>query len=171
MTRIARLALAGAALAAAGCASSDLSRNAEITQQVAEGLPVGTPAPSLVARAVWFPKSHGSSPDASPIGGGSGVLALAGDKLWFLSWNDSLKAYDVSQSIDVPSAVKFEVERVGMAVMLVVESKNYSFDSFELMKAGEVVPDAAGAQALCQRLRAIKAANPPPDLGPDLPPQ
>lgn len=161
-------ALAGLALAlGAGCASSDLSKSTEINDQVVEALPVGTPAPADIERALWFPNANGMvGPDATPLGRASGVLVLAGDQLFFMAWNDSLKAYDVLHTIAVPPAIKFEVARMGMSTMLVVESKSMQFDSFELMRGGQFAADPEKTEALCAKLKEVKAKNPLPDYTP-----
>ncbi|HVW20218.1 MAG TPA: hypothetical protein VHC86_03305 [Opitutaceae bacterium] len=149
---------AGLALLIGGCVSSDLSQDARLGAQVAEGLPVGTPAPSLVVRAFWFPKANGAGSTGPSL---KGVLALAGDKLYFLAWNDQLNTYDTQQSVSFLTAIRVEVVRRGLAPMLVVESKNMSFDSFELMQGGSVVPDAATTEELCGRLQALRAQQAP----------
>ena len=155
--------LAAAALLGAGCASANLSDNAKIASEVMVGLPVGTPAPSLVARAIWFPKANGhNSVDASPLGHMSGVLALAGDKLWFLVWNDALQAYDTQQSISLIRAANVSVVHYGSSVMLVVESWNMSFDSFELMDASRLASDEKTTEAFYRAIQAFRAKNPPP---------
>jgi len=162
MSRLRALAAAGvlAALLAGGCVSSDVSRDLRLGAQVAEGLPVGTPAPSMVVRAFWFPKANGAGSTGAAL---KGVLALAGDHLYFLAWNDQLNTYDTEQSVAFLPAIKVEVVRNGLTPLLVVESKNMSFDAFELMQGGSVVPDAATTQALCERLQELRAKNQPAD--------
>ncbi|HEX3729729.1 MAG TPA: hypothetical protein VHV47_07990 [Opitutaceae bacterium] len=163
MSRLRALAALGGVLAgllAGGCASSDVSQDARLGAQVAEGLPVGTPAASMIVRAFWFPKANGASSTGPAL---KGVLALAGDKLYFLAWNDQLNTYDTQQSVAFLPAIKVEVVRNGLTPLLVIESKNMSFDAFELMQGGSVVPDAATTQALFERLQDLRAKNPPPD--------
>lgn len=154
-----------AALFGAGCASANLSDDAKIAGEVQVGLPVGTPAPAMVARAIWFPGANGhNSVDASPLGHMSGVLALAGDKLWFLAWNDALQAYDARQSISLPRAAGVSVVRYGSSAMLVVESWNLSFDAFELMDKSRLASDPQTTRAFYEKIREIRAKTPPPDF-------
>jgi hypothetical protein len=162
--RLALVAGVASALLTAGCASSDLSANAKVGNEVAEALPTGTPAPDLVARAIWYPKAEGpGAADSTPIGHAVGVLALAGDHLWFLVWNDALGGYDTIQSLPVLTARRISFARFGSEVMLVVESRNLSFDSFELMKGGQFVSDPETTRELYERLAGLRARNPQPD--------
>ena len=158
--------LAAAALAAillSGCASSDVSKNAEITGEVQEALPTDVPAPSLVARAMWYPNSSGfRSTDASTLGRASGVLALAGNQLWFLAWDNDEHHYDVLRTVDFLSAAGVRIDRLGPSALLVIESKNLGFDAFELMHGGAYTSDRAGTEALYAKLTALRAANPQP---------
>jgi len=152
-------------LLGSGCASSDLSNSTEITSEVAECLPVDTPPPTAVARAIWFPNASGfGSTDASPLGHATGVLALAGDKLWFMVWNNPEHHFDMLHSVAVLQAAKISVARLGPSTMLVVQSRNLSFDSFELMKKGQFSSDAEATQALCDQLLVLRSKNPQSDL-------
>jgi hypothetical protein len=149
-----------AAFLLAGCASSDLSKNADITSEVVECLPTDAPAPSVVARALWFANASGfGSTDQSPMHA-IGVLALAGDKLCFMAWNDSEHHFDMLQVVDVLQAAKIGVDRVGDSAMLVVQSRNLSFDSFELTNQGQFAADPQATQALYEKLRALRVKNP-----------
>jgi hypothetical protein len=151
-------------LAGVGCASSDLSNNSEISGQVVECLPVDTPAPTVVARAIWYPNASGfGSTDASPLGHASGVLALAGDKLWFMTWNNPEHHFDMLHDIAVLTAAKISVAHLGPSAMLVVQSRNLSFDSFELMKKGHFSSDPDATQALYQKLQDLRSKNPQSD--------
>jgi hypothetical protein len=147
---------AAAALAAAGCVSSDLSRDAETTGEVAECLPTDTPAPTSVARAIWYPHASGFE---SSEGHETGVLALAGGKLWFMEWNDAGQHLDMEHVIDVLHASAIKVVHFGTSSMLVVQSGNESFDSFELMNGGEIGSDPRATEALCDRLQALQATG------------
>jgi hypothetical protein len=152
------------ALLMAGCGTSELSNNAEVNGRVAEALPVDTPAPVFVAQAIWFPHSQGfGSTDASPLGHASGVVALAGDKLWFMAWNNPEHHYDVLQSLGLPRAIAVRVDHFGPSAMLVVESWDRSFDAFELMRKGRFSSDPEATQALYAMIRALRAKNPSPD--------
>ncbi|MGH7997188.1 MAG: hypothetical protein ACREFX_12650 [Opitutaceae bacterium] len=160
----------GAAAAAAlfmvlsGCASSDLSKSAKTVGEVVECLPTDTPAPTVVARAIWFPDASGfGTTGASPTGQWVGVLALAGGKLWFMSWDDAGSHYDVQRRIDLQTAAKVFVDRAGPAALLVVESRNLAFDSFELMRAGQFSSDLAGTRDLFQKIRVFRSQHPDED--------
>jgi hypothetical protein len=152
-----------AAFLAGGCASSDLSGDRDITREVIECLPTDTTAPSLVARAIWYPGASGfGSADESALGHVSGVIALADDKLWFMEWNAPEGHFDILHVITVAQAGAVKVARLGNSAMLVVESGNQSFDSFELMNAGQFGTDPKATQALCARLEAIRARDSQP---------
>jgi hypothetical protein len=152
------------ALLLAGCASSDLSHETNTTSEVIECLPTDAPAPSLVARAIWYPKASGfGSTDASPLGHVTGVLVLAGDKLYFMWWNAPEHHYEVYATEEFLKAARISVARLGPSAMLVIQSRNLSFDSFELMKGGHFLSDPQGAQELFDRLQALRAKNPQPD--------
>lgn len=147
-----------------GCASADLSKSGKIQDQVVEGLPVGTPQPSFVARAIWYPKADGAgTTDTSNVGGITGVVALAGDSLWFLEWNQVLRGYDTLRSLEIIPAIRVSVVHSGLIDMLVVESKDMSFDSFELMRQGQFAPDPQTTRELCDLIRDYRAKHPPPD--------
>lgn len=146
---------------ATGCVSADLSSDAKITSEVKECLPPGTPAPSMVATAVWFHNANGfASADDTGMGHESGVVALAGDRLWFMTWNEPERHFDVQTDIACLPALKVEVVHGGLAAMLVIQSSNRSFDSFELMHGGRIGSDPAATQSLCDRILALRAQHP-----------
>jgi hypothetical protein len=153
-----------AALLGAGCVSADLSGNAKVRSEVFECLPPGTPGPSVVERAIWFPNASGfSSADNTGMGHVSGVVALAGDRLWFMSWNDQEHQFQMEHDIPIFLAMKVEVDQAGTTSMLVVESGNRSFDSFELMTGGQISSDSRATQDLCDRIQALRAKHPEQD--------
>lgn len=162
--RILALAAAAALLSGAGgCASSDVSKNPEIASEVQEALPTDVPAPVMVARAMWFPNSSGfGSTGDTTLGRASGVLALAGNQLWFLAWDDQEKHFDVLRTVDFLSAASLRVDRLGPARLLVIQEKNLGFDAFELMRAGAFASDGPATEALYAKLEALRAANPQP---------
>ncbi len=156
--------MAVGALLAAGCASSDLSKSAETNGEVAECLPTDAPAPSAVVRAIWFPNTSSfGSTDASPLGHATGVLVLAGDKLYFMTWNDPEHHFDMRHVIDFLPALRIGVDRLGTSAMLVIQSGNLSFDSFVLMKGGQFSSDPQVTQELYEKLQALRAKNPQAD--------
>ena len=160
LRRWAALAAGFAALLAAGCASSDLSSNTKITDSVVECLPPGTPAPTVVARAIWYPNASGfGTTDASPLGHATGVLALAGDKLWFMAWDNSELHYDMLHSVDFLRAAQVRVDHFGPSSMLVLQSGNQSFDAFELMHGGAFSSDPVATQGLFQKLQELRAQH------------
>jgi hypothetical protein len=149
-----------AALLCAGCATSDLSKNSKITDSVVECLPPDTPAPIVVARAVWYPKARGfGTTDASPLGHATGVLVLAGDKLWFMAWDNSELHYDMLHSVPILRAAKIRVDHLGPSAMLVVEAADLSYDAFELMEAGAFSSDPKATEALYQKLQGLRAQD------------
>jgi hypothetical protein len=149
-----------AAVIGGGCASSDLSGDAGIRHEVAICLPPGTPGPALIARAMWFPNAGGvASTDASLVHV-SGVLALAGDKLFFMAWNDHEHHFDMLHVVDCIGAESVSVDRVGVSSMLVVRSGNDLLDSFELMDRGELASDAKATGELLGRIQALRARSP-----------
>jgi hypothetical protein len=151
-------------LLAAGCVSADLSGDAKVAGEVADCLPPRTPAPSVVARAVWFPNADGfETADETGMGHMSGVLALAGGRLWFMTWDDTVHQYSMRHVVEVLPAAKVEVAHLGSASMLVVESRNKSFDSYELMHGQELGSDTRATQDLCDRIQALRLRNPDPD--------
>jgi hypothetical protein len=161
LCRFAGLSLAVAALLAAGCASSDLASDSKTMDEVVECLPPGTPAPLEVARAIWFPNSSGfGSADSSTPVHVTGVLVLAGSRLWFMAWNDPEHHFDMVHVIDFQAAEKVRVDRFGASAMLVVQSGNDSYDSFELMGGGQFASDPRETQELFGKLKALRA-NPP----------
>lgn len=162
MHRLAPAALLLAALLAGGCASSDLSKDARIEDEVAICLPPGTPPPAQVARAMWYPNSSGIGSTDASIVRASGVLVLAGKKLWFMSWNDHEHHFDMLHDVDLVMARRVSVDRMGPSAVLVVESGNDLSDSFQLMDKGELASDAKATQELCERIQALRARNPQP---------
>jgi len=152
------------AMLMAACGTSELSNDAEVTGRVAEALPVDTPPPGFVAQAMWFPHSQGfGSTDASPLGHVSGVLSLAGDKLWFMAWNSPEHHYDVLQSLGLRRVINVRVAHFGPSTMLVVESWDRSFDSFELMRKGRFGSDSEATQAVYDKIQAWRAKNGAPE--------
>jgi hypothetical protein len=92
-----------------------------------------------------------------------GVLAIAGDKLYFMWWNAPEHHFDVYHVVDFLTAANIGVDRLGPSAMLVVESRDLSFDSFELMKGGELLSDPQATQDMCDRLQALRAKHPQQD--------
>ncbi len=169
MRRSARL-LAGlcslaAGLLGPGCVSADLTKDDKITGEVAECLPPGTPAPATVVSAIWFRNANGyGSVDETGMGHVSGVLALAGNTLWFMSWNDPEHHFDMQRVIPILPALRVEVARAGAGAMLVVESGNRAFDSFELMSGGQIGSDREATRSLYEKIQLLRDRNPQPDL-------
>jgi hypothetical protein len=165
LQRLAGLVAAFALILGAGCVSADLTHNAKTMGEVAECLPPGTPKPTTVASAIWFPNANGfGSADETGMGHVSGVLALAGNSLWFMSWNDAEHHFDMEHVIQFLPAMKVDVARAGTASMLVIESSNRSFDSFELMTGGQIGSDPTATRSLCEKLQALRAKNPQPEF-------
>jgi hypothetical protein len=148
------------AAALGGCASSDLSRDAAVADEVAICLPPGTPAPAQVARAIWFPNAGGVATTDASLVHVSGVLVLAGDKLWFMSWNDHERHFDMLHVVDCARAESVSVDRLGVSSMLVVRAGNDLLDSFQLMDRGELASDAKATGELLERIQAIRAKSP-----------
>jgi hypothetical protein len=162
---LAGLCTLGAGLFAPGCVSADLSNDAKITSEVVECLPPGTPSPSAVVSAIWFRNANGyGSVDETGMGHVSGVLALAGNKLWFMSWNDPEHHFDMQRVIAFLPALRVEVARAGAGAMLVIESGNRAFDSFELMSGGRIGSDPAATRGLYEKLQLLRDKNPQHDL-------
>ncbi len=135
-----------------------------VTGEVGECLPPGTPVPQVVVRAIWFPNASGyGSTDASPVGHVSGVLALAGDKLWFMAWNDPEHHYDMLRVIAFLPAESVRVTRLGTSAMLVIQSSNDIYDAFELMNGGQITSDPRLTQDLFEKLQALRAKAPQAD--------
>ena len=166
MKSIRKLRLIGgvaAALLGAGCESSDLSKKTDIKSEVLICLPPDTPAPSVIVRAVWFPNAMGTgSADSFPVHA-TGVLALAGDKLWFMSWNGPEKHYDMLHVIAFQLAQKVEVSRMGPSSVLVIQSGNDTYDSFELMNGGQFGSDPAATRDLCDKIQRLRSVAPQSD--------
>jgi hypothetical protein len=162
---IPRLAGVCGAVAAllAGCVSADLSKDAKLTGDVIECLPPSTPDPVAIARAVWFPNARGFG-SADESGHTTGVLALAGDSLWFMAWNEPEHHFDMRHVVALIPAMKVEILHLGMSALLVVQSGNHSFDSFELMNGGQLGSDPTQTRDLYEKVRALREKNPQPDL-------
>ena len=159
MPRIGFIGLA-LVLALAGCASSDLSKNDNTASEVAIALPPGTGTPVQILRAIWFPGASGYGSVDSTIAHESGVLVLADDKLWFLSWDGDEKHYDMDHSIDVTTVASLKTSRLGASLMLVVQSRNLASDGFTLMGTANIQSDPTITTDLLAKLRAIRAAHP-----------
>ncbi len=143
------------------CASSDLSKNQDTASEVAISLPPGTSAPTQIMRAMWFPGANGfGSVDTGALGHESGVLALADNKLWFLSWNGEEKHYDMDHMIDVTTVADLKLSRLGASLMLVVQSRNLGYDAFTLMGTGQIQSDPTLTSDLLTQLQAIRAKDP-----------
>jgi hypothetical protein len=153
-----------AALLGAGCVSADMSKDAKVTGEVVECLPPGTPAPTEVARAIWFPNASGfGSADETGMGHVAGVLALAGNRLWFMSWNDQEHQFEMQHVVELIPAMRVEVAYAGTAAMLVVQSRNRSFDSYELMYGQEIGSDVKATRDLCDQIQALRLKHPDAD--------
>lgn len=150
-----------AAILTAGCAS-DLSNDADVRKEVVIAMPTDAPAPTQVVRAVWFPNANGFRSTDQSLVHVTGVLALAGDKLWFMAWNDHEHLYDMLHVMDFIQADKVGVDHFGTAAMLVIQSGNDSFDSFQLMGKGQFASDPKETEQLFQTIQALRAKNPAP---------
>ena len=159
------LAGLAAATLAAGCVSADLSTDTKATANVIEALPTDTPAPAAIARAIWYPNARGfGTTGASPLGRASGVLALAGSKLWFMAWNGEERHYDMLHDVDVLTALTVSIDRAGPSAMLVIQSRTHAYDAFELMNGGQFTSDPKATQALVDQIEALRAKHPQADL-------
>jgi hypothetical protein len=148
-------------LAWAGCVSADLSKDVDIGKEVVESLPTDAPAPAMVARAIWFPNSSGfGSTDSSPLGHASGVIALAGNNLYFMTWNAPEHHYDVVHVVALLNARAVKVEHMGPSAMLVVESRNLSFDGYELSGGPQIGSDSQSTQDLYEKIEALRSKAP-----------
>jgi len=148
-----------------GCLHADISKSKSATDQVQDCLPPGTPTPSHIVRAIWFPGANGmASADDNGMGHLSGVIALCGPKLYFMTYDDAEKHYDMQHVIDVSTAHDVRVNRVAGSLLLVVQSRNLAFDGFTLMGAANLGTDSDMTQQLCTELQAIRAKNPDKDL-------
>lgn len=156
-----RCLVAAAAVLAAGCAS-DLSNDADVNKEVVIAMPTDAPAPTEVVRAVWFPNANGFRATDQSLVHVTGVLALAGDKLWFMAWNDHEHHYDMLHVVDFIQADKVGVDRFGTGAMLVVQSGNDSFDSYQLMGKGQFASDPKETEQLYQAILALRAKSPAP---------
>ena len=155
------LAGVAALLLGPGCVSADLSKNDAVTKEVVECLPTDAPAPAVIESAVWFPNASGfASAGSSAMGHVSGVLALAGDRLWFMSWNEPEHHYDMDHVVSVVTAASVSIDRVGPSALLVVQSRNLSYDSYELMSGGGLGSDPKATDALYQQLQELRRMNP-----------
>jgi hypothetical protein len=164
LRRLGAACAAAAVLAGAGCASSDLSGDAGIGSEVAECLPTDAPVPSMVVRAVWFPNASGfGSTDAMAMGHVTGVLALAGGNLFFMAWNGPEHHFDMVHVAAVLTAAKVGVARLGSSAMLVVQSRNLSYDSFELVNEAGLGSDSKATQELYEKLVDLRSKNPEAD--------
>ena len=153
-----------ATAALSGCLHADITKNASKAGEVADCLPPGTPAPSHIVRAIWFPGANGlESPDNNGTGHLSGVVALAGTKLYFMTYDDAEKHYDMQRVIDVLTAHDVRVNKQGGDLLLVVQSRNQGFDAFTLMGAANMGSDSTMTQQLATELEAIKDKNPDKD--------
>ncbi|HEY5078859.1 MAG TPA: hypothetical protein VII43_03385 [Opitutaceae bacterium] len=163
LRRLRAIGCVAAAFLAGGCESSDLSGKTDITREVLICLPPDTPAPSVIVRAVWFPNAMGAgSADSFPMHV-TGVLVLAGDRLWFMSWNEPEKHYDMLHVIAFQLAQRVAVSRMGPSSVLVLQSGNDTYDSFELMNGGQFGSDPATTQDLCDRIQRLRANAPQSD--------
>jgi len=162
--RVLAAVAAAAVILGAGCLSADLSKDAKVNAGVLECLPPGTKAPTSVARAVWFPNASGfESADNTGRGYMTGVVALAGNRLWFMTWDETLKQYEMRHVVEVLPAIRVEVVRGGTASMLVVQSRNRSFDGYELMNGGQMGSDSEATRSLCDSIQALRLKSPEPD--------
>jgi hypothetical protein len=163
MSRTAKTWLLSAPLAGAlllwGCASSDLSGDASINEEVAICLPPGTGELAQVNRAMWFPNAGGVASTDSSIVHVSGVLALAGTKLWYMAWNDHEHHFDMLHTVDLIQAERVFIDRLGTSTMLVVRSGNDLLDSFQLMDKGELASDTKATGELLAKIEALRARN------------
>lgn len=164
LARVLWVAGAMALLPLPGCVSADLSRNDEVNREVAECLPTDVPAATVVESAVWFPNSSGfASAGSSAMGHVSGVLALAGDRLWFMTRNEPEHHFDMAHVVPVVTAAGVRVDRLGTAALLVIQSRNLSYDSYELMSGGGLGSDPKETEALYEKLLALRLKNPQAD--------
>lgn len=154
----------GLAALLSGCLHADISRNKEQASDVADCLPPGTPAPSHIIRAIWFPAANGlSAANDNGMGHLSGVVALSGTKLYFMTYDDTEKHYDMQHVIDIWTAHDIRVNSMAGSLLLVIQSRSRAFDAFQMMGAANMGTDTDMTQELCTDLQAIRAKNPDKD--------
>jgi hypothetical protein len=146
-----------------GCATSDVSSDQKIMDEVAECLPPRTPAPTLVSRAIWFPHARGvGAVESWNTGYGSGVLAWADGQLWFMMWNDVEKHYDMQCVLALRTASRVYLDGSLGSVVLVIQSQNLSSDAFKLMGRGNLRSDPQRTREWLAAIEAWRAQHPLP---------
>jgi hypothetical protein len=154
----------GALVVLSGCLHADITKNASTAGEVADCLPPGSPAPTNIFRAIWFPGASGfGSTDNNGMGHLSGVVVLSGSKLYFMTYDDAEKHYDMQHVIDVYTAHDVRVTKMAGSLLLVIQSHNLGYDAFSLMGAANMGSDSDMTQQLCTELEAIKDKNPDKD--------
>jgi hypothetical protein len=158
------LALAAvASLFVSGCTTSDVSSDQKIMDGVMECLPPRTPAPTLVSRAIWFPHARGvSAVESWNTGYGSGVLAWADGQLWFMTWNDGEKHYDMQCVLPLRTANRVYLDGALGSLVLVIQSQNLSSNAFKLMGRGNIRSDPQRTREWLAAIEAWRAAHPLP---------
>jgi hypothetical protein len=150
-------------LVVAGCATSDVSSDQKLMNEVMECLPPRTPTPTLVSRAIWFPHARGvGAVESWNTGYGSGVLAWSDGQLWFMMWNEPEKHYDMESVIPVRTAQRVYLDGLFGGLVLVVESQNLSFDAFKLMGRGNIRSDPERTREWLAAIEAWRAQHPLP---------
>jgi hypothetical protein len=158
-----RALAAAATLFVSGCATSDVSSDQKIMDGVIECLPPRTPAPTLVSRAIWFPHARGvSAVESWNTGYGSGVLAWADGQLWFMTWNDGEKHYDMQCVLALRTANRVYLDGALGSLVLVVQSQNLSSNAFKLMGRGNIRSDPQRTREWLAAIEAWRAAHPLP---------
>jgi hypothetical protein len=152
-------------LLAQGCVSSDVSADSKTKEEVVLALPTDAAVPTKILRAIWFPNANGFGSGAwSPLEHADGVLVVAGDKLWFMTWNDREHHYDAQKSVDVIAAEKVSIETLGTTSMLVVRAANQSSDAFELMQGGQLASDPKVTRELLDLIEDLRSRHPASEL-------
>lgn len=138
----------GLGVLGSSCVSSAPRSAAALHDAVGRGVPAEASPLAIVAAGNWFPNTQGygalkSITPSSQVG----VIAISKTRICFLQWSAPQGRFNVIKVLSYIDARQVFLEKLGRGRMLVVQSQDYTFDSFEFTGGSGIYVDADKAES------------------------
>ncbi|HAM71209.1 MAG TPA: hypothetical protein DCM86_06160 [Verrucomicrobiales bacterium] len=146
-------------LGVAGCTTRGPVNSDQLPSLAMQVLPEGAGGMLQCSGGEWFPNVKGfndvRSNPFTPVNRQSGVVVLTDTALFFEQWNTRSKAYEVVKRIPFGEIRGVSLDSEGASRRIVVQRRDYGYDSFGLTQAGGLLVDKSETESLLERLRRL----------------
>ena len=131
-----------------GCAAIGPSSSADFPQLVAKAVPKADGNMVIFGTANWLPNTRGfsavrSSFLSSPAAQIAGVLVVTNTAILFQQWEPEVNGFGVIKRLPYEELTASSMDSMGLGRRLVLQKKDFSFETFEFTKAGGNLADSA----------------------------